>query len=74
MSELRRLEKPYQRLVIAGGGNIGFRLAKALEHDYNIKIIEYSAERARHLSEKLDKTVVLKGSATDQELLLEKYR
>jgi trk system potassium uptake protein TrkA len=71
MSELRRLEKPYRRLVIAGGGNIGFRLAKALENEYNIKIIEFSTERARHLSEKLNKTVVLNGSATDQELLLD---
>ena len=71
MSELRRLEKPYHRLVIAGGGNIGFRLAKALENDYNIKIIEFSTDRARHLSEKLDRTVVLNGSATDQELLLD---
>jgi len=31
MSELQRLEKPYHRLMIAGGGNIGFRLAQALE-------------------------------------------
>ena len=46
-------------------------LAKALEKDYNIKIIEYSTDRARHLSEKLNKTVVLNGSATDQELLLD---
>jgi trk system potassium uptake protein TrkA len=71
MSELRRLEKPYHRLLIAGGGNIGFRLSKALEDDYNIKIIEYSTERAEFLSEQLDKTVVLRGSATDQELLLD---
>jgi len=71
MSELRRLEKPYHRLVIAGGGNIGFRLSKALEDNYNIKIIEYSTERAEFLSEQLDKTVVLRGSATDQELLLD---
>jgi len=71
MSELRRLEKPYHQLVIAGGGNIGFRLSKALEDNYNIKIIEYSTERAEFLSERLDKTVVLNGSATDQELLLD---
>ena len=45
MSELlRRLEKPYRRLMIAGGGNIGYRLSKALEDEYNIKIIEFSAE------------------------------
>jgi len=71
MSELRRLEKPYHRLVIAGGGNIGFRLSKALEDNYNIKIIEFSPERAAFLSEKLDHAVVLNGSATDQELLLD---
>ena len=71
MSELRRLEKPYHRLVIAGGGNIGFRLSKALEEHYNIKIIEFSPERAAYLSEKLNRAVVLNGSATDQELLLE---
>ena len=71
MGELRRLEKPYHRLVIAGGGNIGFRLTKALEEEYNIKIIEYSDKRAAYLSEKLNRAVVLKGSATDQELLLD---
>jgi len=71
MSELRKLEKPYQRLIIAGGGNIGYRLTKALENDYNIKIIEYSKQRAEFLSEKLNRAVVLNGSATDQELLLD---
>jgi trk system potassium uptake protein TrkA len=71
MSELRRVEKPYHRLVIAGGGNIGFRLTKALEEDYNIKIIEYSTDRAKFLAEKLNRAVVLRGSATDQELLLD---
>ena len=71
MSELRRVEKPYHRLVIAGGGNIGFRLTKALEENYNIKIIEYSTDRAKFLAEKLNRAVVLRGSATDQELLLD---
>ncbi|MEZ5530616.1 MAG: Trk system potassium transporter TrkA [Porticoccaceae bacterium] len=71
MGELRHLENPYRRLVIAGGGNIGYRLAKALEGRYNIKIIEYSLERCQYISERLNKTVVLNGSATDQDLLLE---
>ena len=71
MSELRKLEKPYQRLIIAGGGNIGFRLSRALEGSYNLKIIESSKARCEFLSEKLDKAVVLNGSATDQELLLD---
>ncbi len=71
ISELRRLEKPYHNLVIAGGGNIGYRVSKELENDYNVKIIESSKERAEFLAEKLDKAVVLNGSATDKELLLD---
>lgn len=71
MSELRRAEDSYKRVIIAGGGNIGYRLAKALEKRYRLKIIEHHAERARFLSENLDRTVVLHGSATDKSLLEE---
>ncbi len=71
MGELRQLENPYRRLIIAGGGNIGYRLSQALERDYNVKIIEFSKARCEFLAEHLNKTTVLNGSATDQELLLE---
>lgn len=71
MGELRQLENPYRRLIIAGGGNIGLRLAYALEKDYNVKIIEFSKERCNYLAEQLRTAVVLNGSAADQELLLE---
>ena len=40
MSELRRLEHNYKRIVIAGGGNIGYRLAKTIQHRYNVKVLE----------------------------------
>ena len=70
MGELRRLDKPYKRLIIAGGGNIGSRLAEAVEHRYQVKIIESSAERCMHLSERLDKAIVLNGVASDKKLLL----
>ena len=70
MGELRRLDKPYKRLIIAGGGNIGSRLAEAVEHRYQVKIIESSAERCAHLSERLSKAIVLNGVASDQKLLL----
>lgn len=61
------------RVMIAGGGNIGFRLAKKLEDKFNIKIIEHNESRAEWLSEKLDNTLILKGSATDEALLEREY-
>ncbi len=71
MSELRRLDKPNKRMIIAGGGNIGKRLAQALESNYQIKVIERDPVRARAISEELGKSIVLFGDAADQELLLE---
>ncbi|MBA1147338.1 Trk system potassium transporter TrkA [Ectothiorhodospiraceae bacterium WFHF3C12] len=71
MSELRRLEKPVKRIVIAGGGNIGNRLAQALEGRHQIKIIERNGDRCRRIAEDLKKTIVLRGDAADEDLLLE---
>ena len=71
MSELRRVEKTHKRVVIAGGGNIGERLAEAIESRYQVKIIEASKARADYLSKNLDRSVVLHGSASDRELLIE---
>jgi trk system potassium uptake protein TrkA len=71
MSEMRRLEDPVRRVVIAGGGNIGVRLALALEQTNQVKIIERDPLRARHISEQLNKAIVLVGDAADEELLLE---
>ena len=71
MSELRRLDKPYKRIMIVGGGNIGKRVAQALETKYQVKILEHDQERTRVLSNELKKTIVLYGDAADQDLLLE---
>jgi trk system potassium uptake protein TrkA len=71
MSELRRVERPYKRVMIAGGGNIGTLLAKAIEPYYSVKLLEFDAARCEDLAELLDSTVVLHGDATDRELLLE---
>jgi trk system potassium uptake protein TrkA len=71
MSEMRRLEEPVRRVVIAGGGNIGVRLALALEQTNQVKIIERNTKRARAISEQLNKAIVLVGDAADEELLLE---
>ncbi len=71
MSEMRRLDENYKRIVIAGGGQIGERLAEAIESRYQVKIIEMNPARCRHLSDTLDSTVVLQGSASDRDLLME---
>ena len=69
MRELGQLNRPYHRIMIAGGGNIGLRLAAAIEQQYTVKIIEPREDRAQYLSEHLEKTLVLHGSASDSDLL-----
>ncbi|MDX1573103.1 MAG: Trk system potassium transporter TrkA [Methylophaga sp.] len=71
MAELRRLDKPYKRIMLAGGGNIGIRLARALQHHYQIKIIESNPDRADYLSEELSQSIVLLGDVANEELLIE---
>jgi trk system potassium uptake protein TrkA len=72
MSEMRKAEDTVKRVVIAGGGNIGLRLAQKLEEDnHQVKVIERDAARARRISEQLRGTIVLNGDAADEELLVE---
>jgi len=70
MSELRGLEAPYKRIIIAGGGHIGERLAKVTAKGHHVKIIEYDASRAMALADALDGAVVIQGDATDGDLLM----
>ena len=69
MRELRRLDKPVKRVMIAGGGNIGRRLGKASENDYQVRIIEYNQKVCESLAADLHNTLVLHGDATDETLL-----
>lgn len=72
MSELSIVAKPYKRIMIAGGGNVGSSLASMLENErYQVKIIEKDSDAAGILAEQLDKTLVLEGDAADEHLLLE---
>ncbi len=72
MAEMRKTEDTVKRVVIAGGGNIGLRLALKLEEDnHQVKLIERSTARARRISEQLRSTIVLNGDAADEELLVE---
>jgi trk system potassium uptake protein TrkA len=71
MRELRKLEDPVRKIIIAGAGNIGFRAAQSLEKTNQVKLIEQSRERARVASEGLASAIVLRGDAADENLLLE---
>jgi trk system potassium uptake protein TrkA len=70
ISELRGADEPYKRIMIAGGGNVGLGLAKTLEKNYNVKIIDHGQARCRMLAENLNKAVVLYGDVSDKNLLL----
>ena len=71
LREMRKLDDPVRKVVIAGGGNIGLDLARALEATNQVKVIERDWTRARQISEQLSRAVVLHGDSADEELLLE---
>ena len=69
MKELRTVEREARNIMIAGGGVIGSYLARTLEQQYNVKLIERSSARTRQLSEMLTKTLVLQGDTTSEQLM-----
>lgn len=70
MGELRRMSKPVTKVMIAGGGNIGLRLARCLEEDYQVKLIEADRKRCDDLARQLrSDTLILHGDVTDEDLL-----
>jgi trk system potassium uptake protein len=69
MRELRRMDKPVKRVMIAGGGNIGLRLARALERNYSVKVIEHNKMRCELLADTLSRALVLQGDVTDEGLM-----
>jgi trk system potassium uptake protein TrkA len=71
MRELRRMDRPVRRIMIAGGGNIGQRLARALERDYSVRVIEHNKRRCETLAARVHEALVLNGDATDEELLVQ---
>ena len=67
-------EKISNKILIIGGGNIGFNLAKNLEESFDsarVKIIEKNKERAELIANELNNTIVINGDALDEEVLME---
>ncbi len=71
MSELREAERPNRRVMIAGGGNIGLLLARAIEDEFNVKVVEFDQRRAELVGERLNRGVAILGNATDRDLLVD---
>ena len=67
-------EKVSKKILIVGGGNIGFNLAKNIEENLDaarVKIIEKNKDRAEFLASELNNTIVINGDALDEEVLAE---
>jgi trk system potassium uptake protein TrkA len=71
MKEMRRADKTVRRVMIAGGGNIGRRLAAALQEEYEVKLIDHNKKNTQALAQQLGNTLVLTGNGTDEDLLRE---
>jgi trk system potassium uptake protein TrkA len=70
LGALRQREEPVRRLMIAGGGRVGLRLAREVQGSCRLKLIETSATRCEYLCGELDDDVlVLHGDSTDADLL-----
>ena len=72
MSEFCAVETPGQNIMLVGAGKIGLQLATSLEqNNYQVKLVEHGADRARQVAEQLDATIVLLGDAADEDLMLQ---
>ncbi len=70
LGALRKADRPVKRLMIAGGGKVGLRLAREIHGDYEVKIIEPVRQRCEYLATQLPPEVlVLHGDSTDEDLL-----
>ena len=68
-------EKISKKILVVGGGNIGFNLAKNLEESENnetrVKIVEKNKDRAEFLANQLNNTIIINGDGLDEEILTE---
>ena len=67
-------EKISKKILIIGGGNIGFNLAKNIEETLEtvrVKIVEKNKDRAEYLANELNNTIVINGNGLDEEVLVE---
>ncbi|MCK6424286.1 MAG: Trk system potassium transporter TrkA [Burkholderiaceae bacterium] len=72
LGALGKLARPVRRVMIAGGGKVGLRLAREIQDGCRVKLIEQQRLRCEYLATQLpDSVLVLHGDSTDEELLVE---
>jgi trk system potassium uptake protein TrkA len=70
LDAMRRRDGPVKRVIIAGGGRVGLRLARHIARECQVKIIEADPKRCEYLTTQLpDDALVLRGDSTDEDLL-----
>jgi trk system potassium uptake protein TrkA len=70
LDAMRRRDEPVKRVIIAGGGRVGLRLARQIAREVQVKIIEANPKRCEYLTTQLpDSALILHGDSTDEELL-----
>ena len=70
LGALRKMDRPVRRVMLAGGGKVGLRLAREIHDDYQIKVIEANAARCQYLATQLPgNALVLHGDSTDEDLM-----
>ena len=69
LSELGHAERPNRRVMIAGGGHVGVLLAREIDNDFRVKVVEFSQQQAERAAARLQNGTVILGDATDGDLL-----
>ena len=72
LAAIHKSDQPVQRLMLAGGGKVGLRLARNLANHYEVKLIERDKKRCEYLASQLpSSTLILNGDGADEDLLHE---
>ncbi len=72
LAAMHKTDQPVRRLMVAGGGKVGLRLARNVADRYEVKLIERDKKRCEYLASQLpSRTLVLHGDGADEDLLHE---
>jgi trk system potassium uptake protein TrkA len=72
LGAIHNIDQPVQRVMIAGGGKVGLRLARSLVGQCEVKLIERDKRRCEYLASQLPSSVlILNGDGADEDLLLD---